>query len=165
MARQEDIRYINSFVSGNVAYQIEPKENRPSITAQLPKLPKQPKVRERKELQLIVEPVALVGVVLAAVLLVMLAVGALQLMDARADERIMEQYVQSLREENTRLQDTYHSGYDLERVEEIALAMGMVPVEEVEHIQVSLAMPVETPEIQEPGFWTRVLTFLTGLCA
>ena len=40
MARQHEVRYINSYVSGNVAYQMEPKTVRPKKTAKLPKLPK-----------------------------------------------------------------------------------------------------------------------------
>lgn len=165
MARQEEIRYINSFVSGSVAYQIDKKPVHNSEPAKYPKMPKQPRAVEQKELQFTVEPLALAGVVAAVLLLAMLAVGAIELLDARADALAMQQYVQSLQEENARLQDTYHSGYDLERIEEIALAMGLVPVEEAEHIQVSLAMPVETPEIQEPGFWNRLVTFLTGMFA
>lgn len=165
MASQHDIRYINSFVSGNVAYQIEPKINRPSKTINLPKLPKQTETVKQKTLQICVEPLALIGIVLAVILLVMLAAGVIQLMNARADALAMEQYLHTLELENVQLQDTYKSGYDLAEIEEMALAMGMIPREEATHIQISVSMPLEPSQSQELGFWDGLVTFLSGLFA
>ena len=165
MARQQDIRYINSFVSGNVAYQMEPKRQRPVNTAKLPKLPRQPRKEAQPELLLSTEPFAVLSVAVCVILLVMLTVGVFQCLTAHAEKAAMEQYVQTLQTENAQLQDTYTSGYDLTEIEEMALAMGMIPIEQAEHITVSVAMPVVPAQTQQLNFWDRVVTFLTGFFA
>lgn len=74
----------------------------------------------------------------------------------------MQAYVAHLQSENTRLQVQYEEGYDLEVVEEMALALGMVPEAQVRHITLETQMPEVVPE---PTFWEQVTAFLTGFFA
>ena len=155
MARQYEVRYINQYVSGNIACQPEKKPNK-KHAAQLPKMK-----RKRKQ-QVAVDVFALCGIAAAVVLAVMMTVGLVQMNRAQAEAQVLMNYVESLQNENKELKDTYTSGYDLEEIREIALTMGMVPVEAVPHLQ----MQVVTPQIvEEPTAWENFLTFLTGLFA
>ena len=118
MALQREVRYINDYVSGSIAYQPERKSHKEQFV-QLPKMKKQ------RKLVIAIDPLALGGIVTAMVLAVMLLVGGVNLINAKQEAQIMKDYVASLEEENALLQDTYSSGYDLEEIREIALTMGM----------------------------------------
>ncbi len=155
MARQPEVRYINHYVSGTAAYQPERKTRR-KPTARLPKVQKQQK------LYITVDPVALCGIFVAVVLLITLLVGAVQLNQAQQEAQQLQDYVHSLQEENAQLQNTYSSGYDPEEIRDIAMAMGMVPAEQVTHIQVQVA----PPQIQrEPTAWESFWAFVAGMFA
>ncbi len=155
MAMQPEIRYINAYVSGTAAPQPEKRpQKRPS--AQLPKIKKQ------QRYVIPVDLVAVGGILAAIVLVIMLTVGLVQMNQAQQESEIYREYAMSLQEENAQLQDTYTSGYDLEEVRQIATAMGMVPVEQVTHLQ----MQVTTPEVtQEPTAWESFWAFFLGMFA
>ncbi len=155
MARQMEVRYINYYVSGTAAYQPERKTRR-KPTARLPKAQKQQK------LYITVDPIALCGILVAAVLLISLLVGAVQLNHAQQEAQQLQEYVHSLQEENAQLQNTYSSSYDKEEIRELALAMGMVPAEQVTHME----MQVTPPQIQEePTAWESFWAFVVGMFA
>ena len=155
MASQTDVRYINAYVSGSMAYMTQPKPVRKKIAVM-------PKFRIQKELVIAVDPVAIFGIVVALAMAIVLLVGFMTLNQANEDARAMEAYVSTLQEQNTQLQDTYDSGYDLEQVRQIALAMGMVSAEDVPHISVAVNVPQEEAQ---PTAWENFCTFLTGLFA
>ena len=155
MALQREVRYINDYVSGSIAYQPERKSHKEQFV-QLPKMKKQ------RKLVIAIDPLALGGIVTAMVLAVMLLVGGVNLINAKQEAQIMKDYVASLEEENALLQDTYSSGYDLEEIREIALTMGMVPVEQATHIQMQVVVP-EAPV--EPTAWENFWAFMVGLFA
>ena len=73
-----------------------------------------------------------------------------------------EQYVMSLQEQNAQLRDTYTSGYDLSEVESIAKAMGMVPADQVTHMQMQV---VEPEQVEELSAWESFWAFLAGMFA
>lgn len=155
MAMQPEIRYINAYVSGTAAPQPEKRPQKRTM-AQLPKA--------KKQLRYVipVDLVALGGILSAVVLVIMLTVGLVQMNQAQQEAKIYRDYAMSLQQENAQLQDTYTSGYDLEEVRQIAIAMGMVPMEEVPHLQ----MQVETPQVeQEPTAWESFWTFFLGMFA
>ena len=155
MAMQTEVLYINTYVSGTCAPQPEKKsQNRTS--AQLPQ------VKKQQKWLISIDMAALGGIVAALVLSVLLIVGLVQMNQAQQEARMYEEYVMSLQQENTQLQDTYTSGYDLEEVQSIAQAMGMVPAEQVTHIQ----MQVNEPEVvQELTAWESFWAFLVGMFA
>lgn len=155
MARQPEIRYINAYVSGSMAYQLEePVRKKKQV--------KLPKMRRQKKTVIALDPVAIGGIAVAVVMLVLLLVGFARLQDARADVQQLQNYVSALQQENQELQDTYASGYDLEEIEKIALAMGMVPSSQVPQISVAVTVPHAEPE---PTAWESFYTFLAGLFA
>ena len=155
MAMQPEIRYINAYVSGNVAYQPKKKpQKRPAVQL--------PKARKQQKFVIPVDMVAVCGIFAAVVLSVMLMVGVAQTFQAQKDAQAMEDYAISLQAENEQLRDTYTSSYDLEEIRQIALAMGMVPVEEVPHLQMQLTAP---QTVQEPTAWESFWAFMVGLFA
>lgn len=150
MVRKPDIQYIRYYTDGSSARALR----------LLPAAPKAAPARPKRKKALVIrlDPLAYVGVVVSLVMLVLMVVSCIQLSGIQRKTDTMNSYVDTLKEENARLSDTYHSGYDLRDVEKKALAMGMVPVEEVRRITVSVDTPVETEE-QDSALWA----FLTDI--
>ena len=155
MARQPEIRYINSAVCGSSAYQLNTKSARE-------KQVKLPKARRAKKQVIAIDPVAFGGIAVAGILLVLLLVGFVRMQNVSAQAAELNRYVTNLQAENAELRDTYESGYNLSEIEKIALAMGKVPTSEVKEISISVHVP--TVE-QEPTAWESFYAFLTGLFA
>ena len=105
---------------------------------------------------------AMAGILLSAVLLIMMAVGCAQLSAARAEEKAMENYVQMLTRQNILDRSDYEESLDLESIEKSALALGMIPQAEAQHISISIP---KDEVVKEPTFWERPLLFLEGLFA
>ena len=111
-----------------------------------------------------VDPVAVLGIAVAVCMLVTMLVGLGRLRVEQYEAAAMAEYVELLRQENKSLQAQYEAECDLEFVEKTALALGMVPCEEVPHVSIQVELP--QPEVQEPvSLWQRIGTFLTGLFA
>ena len=156
MARRPEVRYINTYVSGSMAYQYEMQPARKKKKVRLPK------PRQEQKIVISVNPVAIMGIAVAAVFLIMMVVGLFRLQAATAEAAALESYVTAQQEKNRQLRDTYAQGYDLEEIEEITRAMGMVPMSQVQHISTELTIP-EKPA--EPTAWENFWAFLTGLFA
>lgn len=154
MAQRTDIRYIQFYTDGSAARKIAPVAPLKTI--------KLPKVKKQKRITVHLDPVAVLSIGMAIVMTVLIAVGMVQLNNARSEMQTMSAYVDTLREENTQLQQSYAEGYDLEQIEQTALALGLVPVEQVQHVRIALPQ-IQQPE--EPSSWERFTTFLAGLFA
>ena len=155
MARQPEVRYINHYVSGSLAYEPERKPRRRS-KVQLPK------VKRQKKLMIPFDPMAVCGIAVAAVLMLTMLSGLIRWSQARSESVLLKEYVTQLQEENTKLQHTYKSGFDPEEIREIALNMGMIPVEQAQHIQMQVAIP---QVVEEPTGWAAVWAFILGMFA
>ena len=155
MAMQPEVRYINAYVSGTAVPQ-QSKMPQKTSSVQLPKAQK----RQRYILQ--VDMVAVVGILAALVFSVMLIVSLVQMNQARQEALVMKNYALSLQQTNTQLQNTYHSSYNLDEVRDIALAMGMVPVEQVPHLQMQVTEPQTVPQ---QTAWESFWTFFLGMFA
>ena len=157
MARQPDIQYVRFYTAGSAARKLElpPEKNKAKITT-----PQRPQTRRRKKAVVYIDPISVFAVLVAGVMLIAMAVGMLQLGSVNAETAKMESYVAELRAENTQLREKYESGYDLKDVEQKALEMGLVPVEQVEHVVIDVPEIVEEPE---PGFWENVGAFFSEL--
>lgn len=154
MARHPDVQYIRFYTDGSAARKTAPVAPLKTI--------KLPRVRKHKRIVLHIDPIAISGIIMAAVMLILMLVGVAQLTAARQELQTMQTYVQTLQQEQATLEVTYHEGYDLEAVEKTALALGLVPKEQVRHVT------IQVPQVQieeEPGAWERFYTFLTGLFA
>ena len=153
MARKFDVQYVRFYTDGSTARKV--------VTAEPVQTVRLPKATKSKRIVLTIDPVATAGILMAAMMLVLLVVGVFQLRSARQGVTQMAAYVDTLQAENTVLQDTYNASYDIEYVEKTALALGLVPREQVRQVRMQL------PAVQEghPGMWDRFYTFLTGLFA
>lgn len=156
MARQNPVQYINFYTPGSEAYKYDFQPARKKTEVKLPK------PRRQKKIIVKVDPVAVLGICVAVVMLIVLLCGAVQLSAVRQQEAQMAAYVQRLEQENAQLQKTYEAGYDLEEIYEIATAMGMIPADQAQQIRVKAAIPVGE---EEPTAWENFCLFLTGLFA
>lgn len=157
MARQPDIQYVRFYTDGSVARKIElqPEKKKNKVA-----LPQRPRVRKEKKTVIHVDPISVFAVLVAGVMLIAMVVGMMQLGSINADADKMENYVAALQSENTQLRAEYESGYDLRDVEQKALEMGLVPIDQVEHVTIELP---ETPVEEEPTFWENVGAFFAEL--
>ena len=153
MARKIDVQYVHFYTDGSAARKLAVVE--PMDTVRLPK------AKKKKHIVVPIDPMATAGILMAAMMLVLLTVGVFQLRSARQGATQMAAYVDTLQAENTLLQSTYDASYDIEKVEETALALGLVPQEQV--LQVRMQLPAVQEE--HSGVWERLCTFLTGLFA
>ena len=152
---QLDVQYIRYSTDGSAARQYWPVFPRKYTTTV-------PKTHRHTRTRIYVDPVAILGIAVAVCMLLMMVVGVFQLQNAQQKAVLMERYVSELNAQNKALENQYETGYDLEEVEQTALALGMIPAEKVPQYSVS----VSVPQIEEEQlFWDRIGTFLTGLFA
>ena len=156
MAQHVDVQYVNFYTQGSVAQRVSP-----AVSLNTGVIPRQ---KKRKIQRLYVDPVAILGTVVAVCMLVMMAVGLSQLQQEQKQTASMVEYVQQLRMENERLQAQYTAECDMEKIEKTALALGMIPQAEAEHISVQVELP-QSQDSQPVSIWQRIGTFLTGLFA
>ena len=155
MARQPEIQYINAGVCGTSAYKLD-------AAPAYKKRAQLPKARRQKKTAICLDPYALIGILAAGVMMIMLLVGMVRLQECRNEVNNLEHYVQDLHQENMELQETFEAGYDLDEVKQIAMAMGMVPADQVERVPLSVTVPAEEPQ---PTVWESFCAFLAGLFA
>lgn len=151
---QHQVRYIRYDTVGSAARKpVEMPSVRKAVL---------PKPRKKKRTVVYVDPVAVLGLLVAAFMLIAMTVGIVEFAAARQEELQMEAYVEQLSSQNQQLRDAYETGYDLEAVEKTALALGMVPKEQVQTVTIYLDEPAQA---QTVTVWQRIGTFLTGLFA
>lgn len=154
MAQRVDVQYIQFYTHGNAAKRIAPAAN--FYTGQLPQR------KKRKIHRIYVDPVATLGIVVALTMLIMMAVGVGQLRAEQQETARMVAYVEQLHQKNVSLQAQYDAECDLDAVEKTALALGMIPQKNAEHISIQVELP---QQIEQVSIWERIGTFLTGLFA
>ena len=140
MAQKPKIQYIGQFyVHGSEARALALEEER-----------KQAKARRLAHLQQVeliyVDPVAVVSIVVSLVMLATMLTGALALKEDWAEYEQMATYVSYLNKENAKLEKEYRAGFDLADIESKALALGLVPREQLKNRTVTVTMPVEAPQ-------------------
>ena len=154
MAAKVDVRYVSFYTSGSAAKKIAPVVPLKTI--------KLPRIKSKKRIVVRIDPVATAGIVMAAILFVLLIVGVTQLQSARQERAQLAAYVDTLQMENEALQAEFEAGYDIKNVEKTALALGMIPVEEVQRVSIQVQ---DIPAPEKPGVWEGFITFLAGLFA
>ena len=149
-ARKPDIQYITQFyVHGSEARVLELKPARKQSRTVLPKAAPESK----KEISLKVDPVACCALVVAFVMLVVMIVGVVQYLDICEEHRLMQDYVVRLQNSNVELRQTYEAGYDIAEIETMALALGMVHLEDAETTVIHPVVPTAEPE---PTWWENI---------
>lgn len=150
-----DIEYVQQYYTyGSEAKVIELK---PVYREEKPKVPKAPREQVRT---IHIDPVGLCGMLVAVVMLVAMLAGIIQFNVACEDYEIMEHYLSALQEENVFLTQQYKASYELETVEETALALGMIPVDQAQTLTMRVTVPEREPD---PTLWDDIVWFITGL--
>ena len=149
-------RYIQFYTPGTAAVKVAVQEEQYWLPISEPKKEKKTIIR--------IDPISVVGFVVAVCMLILLAVGVNQMNAARREVNALEHYIAQLTAENHALEETYNAGYELWDIEQKAINMGLIPVEEVEtyHIYV----PATYVQVSEtPTGWAKITTYLTSLFA
>lgn len=155
MARQPEVQYVSFYTAGSAARKVTPLVELDPV--------KKPKVKKKKKLlRIFVDPVSMLAVAMSALMLILMAVGVVQLNAARQNAQRMAAYVEQLQSQNQILADQFEDKLDLEDIERNALALGMIPAEQAD--TVILQIP-EEPVEQTPDAWQGIYTFLTALFA
>lgn len=154
MAKNMSNRYIQFYTPGSTAVKVQIQDE--NKWAPLPEPKPQPKIT------IPVDPVALIGFVVAVCMLVMLSIGIHQLNESRREVADMERYVAQLTSENQELTATYKDSYNPEAIRQKALDLGMVPVEEIPVKHIYVTVPLRQEPVTEQNTF---LTFLTDLFA
>ena len=157
MAQKPEIQYVGQFyVHGSEAKKLAKQTEKKQAKTQLP-LHRFERVRKVH-----VDPLAIGSIVLAAVLLVTIVMGTLQLQTAWQELETARQYVYELQDTNRTLTCEYRSGFNTEEIRSAALALGMVPAEEAQVMKIDVTVPETQPERtwQDDLVW-----FLEGLFA
>ena len=129
-------QYVQYYTAGSAATKFAPVI--PLNPTALPRT----KVQQ-KPLRIYLDPVALLGTVVAVSMLIAMMVGVFTLKSEQAKTATMVEYVESLRVENEALRTQYAEKCNLAEIEEAALALGMVPKEEVTHTLIQVEMPAK----------------------
>ena len=156
MAQRVDVQYINFYTQGSAAKKLQP--------AAKPQTGTLPQIKKRKIQRIYIDPVAILGTVVAVCMLVMMMVGISQLRTEQQRTAEMTAYVEQLQAENTALQTQYEEECDLEAIEKTALALGMIPQPQASHTSIQVEVPVVENNMPAT-IWQRIGTFLTGLFA
>ena len=157
MNQKPKIQYVGQFyVHGSEARKLQLEQEKRQAKTKLPL------ARLQKIEKIYVDPVALGGIVVAIIMLAVMVTGALQLRDDWEEYETMSNYVSQLKRENAELTQTYRSGYDLEDIRTKALALGLVPKEELETRSVIVTVPQPEPV---PNKIDQIKWFLEGLFA
>ncbi len=154
MAQKTTVNYVNFFTAGSEAVKFDPQ---PIIKREVTL----PKPRRKKKLVIRSDPMVVLGVSVAAVLMVVMLVGLGNLINAHRQTVQMQQYVENLQQENAALEQQYREAYDPEEIREIAAAMGMIPIEQAPKVYITV--PAQT--VQEPTAWERFTAMLADIFA
>jgi len=151
------IQYVGQFyVHGSEARQLQLQEEKRQAKTKLPL------ARIQRIEKIYVDPVALIGIAVAVVMLVTMVLGAVRIKQDWDQYERVSNYVSELKKENARLSHAYRLSYDLEDIKTKALAMGLVPKSELKTASVTVTVPV--PEA-EPTRLEEIQFFLEGLFA
>ena len=129
-------QYVQYYTAGSAARKLAPVI--PLNPTALPRTKTQ-----QKRLKIYLDPVALLGTVVAVAMLISMLVGVSALKSEQAKTATMVEHVETLRVENEALRTQYAEKCNLAEIEEAALALGMVPKEEVTHTLIRVEMPAE----------------------
>ena len=157
MNQKPKIQYVGQFyVHGSEARQLQLQEEKRQAKTKLPL------ARIQRIEKIYVDPVALIGIAVAVVMLVTMVLGAVRIKQDWDQYVRVSTYVSELKKENARLSHAYRLSYDLEDIKTKALAMGLVPKSELKTASVTVTVPV--PEA-EPTRLEEIQFFLEGLFA
>lgn len=154
MARKYTERYVRYYTFGSAAAKLEQQQKQ----AELPKY-KAPQKRR----PIAFDPFAVAGNAVAILLAVLMVVGLIQVAGTTAQVRELETKIAVLELEQQMLQERYESSYDLEEVRIAAQSMGMVQVQDADHVRLNI--PAENQQVQQLSWWDSLLLSLRQIFA
>lgn len=140
--RKMKIEYVRYYNAGTEAYKLEPSQ---------PEHPNRP-VRKRthkaalqsvKTVELAVDPLAMIAICLTVVMVVLMCIGFSRLRAAEADLEQMEKYVEILETDVEKESARLEEELDLEALRKAAVSLGLVPIEEVDHLRITMDTPAD----------------------
>ncbi len=145
MAQKPEIQYVSYYNAGSTAKVLvrQPAAPKPKAKVKAKRAPS-------RKIVVHFDPIAVIGTMVAVVMLVCMLVGIVKLTGINNDIVKMESYVSTLQSQKSRLQAAYAQSYDLEKVKTAAASMGLVPKNQVRHIKVTIPEPVVQ---EEPTWW------------
>ena len=157
MTHKPKIQYVGQFyVHGSEARALQLQEEKRQAKTKLPL------DRIQKIEKVYVDPVALIGIAVAVLLLVTMVLGAVQIHSDWKQYEQVSAYVSELKRENASLNHAYRSSYDLNDIKTKALAMGLVPKSELQTMAVTVTVPAPEVELTRGE---EIKLFLEGLFA
>lgn len=155
MERKPDIQYIGQFyIHGSEARELARQEQAKRAKTMLPL------TREQRVKKVYIDPVAILGITVAVVMLAVMIIGAVSIHMAWKQDIRMAAYLETLHQENAQLEQDYRSNYDLEDVRLKAEALGMIPVTQAETIEIQVRIPAVQPKA---SWWDDLVWFVDGL--
>lgn len=146
MAKRDEIQYVRYYAYGSTAVKAQPGQRRRTEAENRP-------VPKAASTPILFSPVAVFGAAVAVVMLVLVLVGFVQLNRLNNEIQTMELYMSSLKSENYALNKEYQAGFDLDEIRTAAEAMGLVPIDQVEHVTIH----IPEPEVVEELSWYQKL--------
>ena len=157
MNQKPKIQYVGQFyLHGSEAKQLQLQEEKRQVKTKLPL------ARIQQIEKIYVDPVALIGIAVAVVMLVTMVLGAVQIKRDWDHYEQVSAYVSELKRENARMNHAYRASYDLEDIKSKALAMGMIPKSELQTMVVTVTVPEPEVELTRSE---EIRFFLEGLFA
>ena len=158
MANKPKIQYVGQFyVYGSEAKKVAQEEPRKVRKGYLPPLPD---LNQERVIRL--EPVAVVGIVMAMVLFVSIVTGALGIQSAWQEFRVAKNHLEQVQSQHHQVEARYEESYSLSDIKAVAENMGLVPVSQVKHITLLVTMPEPEPV---RTLWEDVCWFVEGMFA
>ena len=155
MANKPEIQYVEQFfIPGSEAPQLQPQRGGQPA--------RKPRVQQEKKIRILVDPVAMLGLVVAVTMLVLMAVGVYQYNAASRRNEAVNDYLLQLKDTNITREYQYRTKLDLNKIAEQAKALGMIPASEAQTITVHVEVPQPEPE---NTWWDDLVWFLEGLFA
>ena len=157
MVRKPDIQYVDKvYVHGSEARVLELKPNKKKAKTVLPE------AAPVKEKVVHIDLLSISAIAVAVTMIVLMVVGCFQLKAAFDRSVAMSHYVISLQNENLDLNKDYYNGFDPADIEQKALALGMIPMEDAKTLTMTVTIPEEVPA---PTMWENFTWFMKGLLA
>ena len=159
MALKPEIQYIGQFyVHGSeakaVAVKQEPEKKQSEYKLPLHHFQKVQKIH--------VDPLALCSILLAAVMLISMVAGTLQIQSAWQELEAANRYVYNLEAIHRQKVSEYRTALDLEDIRAKAETLGMIPVAEAATMEITVTIPEPKAE---PTMWDDIVWFMEGLFA
>lgn len=145
MAEKERIEYVRYYAPGTEALKVDPKLRRQERAMKKPQTRREPTVIH-------FDPTAVFGCTVAVAMALCVLFGFFRLYRINNEVALAQNDLTVQKSLHYELETNYANGYDLDEVRAAAEAMGLVPMEQVQHITVHIPEPepvVELPWWQE----------------